>query len=1748
MSNKEGNILAENDYLISYKNEYLFTNLEKGQNLKIQIEAVNKIGTGPKSDIKSFPIYGLPDSPTNIYISSKTKTDITINFSPTNEDGGSDIIKYILYRSTNSLFINREQIKTFEISDNNINILKYKDESLSPCNLYYYTVTSVNIVGESEINQNSVINAFTQVGPSSYSADLTITKIGNNSFYVNWKEIDEANNGGCKNDITYILYMKAVEQNSEYSEIYSGNNRYYMVENLDFWKKYKFKLIVANSINSIEIEEKESSEYTGYILPPPKNLGLIERKIEKSTGTDPKIIVKIKWDIIEYDSSFINYKIYYSNSIYPNNNYELYSDINQNKFELSNTDYSDLIEGKYIYFYISTINLIGEGPKSYPLRVLVGQIPSSPQIELKYLTNSKSKSITLQIPSLSELGDIYGNIIPSRYIIKMNDKIVINSTSNINTINNLQLGSTYTFTYALSNIIYEENNLLNESLNFGGETKVVLLPIPEQVKNLRFGQYKNKIYADKVKLEWDPVIINKESLILNFIIYQSCLSCSPNTEIKIDIDTSSSSKLIEGLIPGNKYSFYITGKYQGNLESPKSNIIIFTSGLKPSKPKTPTLIDFTSSSINIKMKTSLSDIEKGGIDGHPLDIKFIIYKNGNKYEEKLINEITIDNEGYSEYSFNYLIKGEEYYIQISCVNIIGESELSDKLVVTPSYHPSAPLNLLIVSQSSSEIKLSWDEPLDNGGLPINSYEINIKEKDNSGESESKEEVQENSFSFSKENGEGKAYIFKVRAINKYSIDNNSDNDKSNFKWSQEVTGYLISDPSPVQDLTINEDYDKYQGVLTWTPLSQNVEKGYSNNIKYILNVKYDNTQQDIDINESENNNKISYNFKVPILGKKYYFKIKAENEVGSSESNQIEIIFRSKPKQMKSLVLESMSVFADPPYIQLSWADDITNENIKNELQYYIISMKKKGDNDENIKTIYEENNIDNKNIIIKKKEDSSNPITPGEIYYFYISVKSDRGFSERSEGLEVIFVEAPQSINLVEKDVDADHIKIKWKIDNILDGGNAITGFIIQKKLSINSNYDYFNLTISSTTNLESNTIAKDNENYFSFEFTSGLQKGSYYDFRIAAYNNYINILDLLNFNEPLRVLFALAPKKIETFVQVFDNLKPNQVNLRWEPPDDNGGTKILNYIITKIITIGASKVSSELPSISSDINYYEDNDVESDNVEYKIRSVNAAGESVESNTISCHPGLKPGKVLNLKTTSVTQDEIIIQFNNPENINQLNCQITKFIISYKIGDNEEKIDDPPTYVTQNENYIFTLSSEMLKKNDDSPYEEGTPITFKIYGVNSVGDGEIEELTTYNCNNPQEPNFSIYKRRETGIDFYFKPNDADLQKMENNNNCKLTQFQLLREDQIICEGTSRIVKCSIDNLENGSSFTFSLIYYNNVGGESAPKKIENCIIGVPPNAIGNLKIDKIEIYKNSQNEEKGKMDISWDRDTSNSNNLGIKYYVLFAEEGEDYPTNNLDSYIIENNYQNLTDLEKVKYKIKVYAINSIGTGGESELEQIVDNPPEMTETDVTFSDITCNSFKIKWKKATTTTSYPVQYYNIYKNGELCHTFNIEHNDNQASYEYSIENLEKLDSYQIGITAVNEVGKSNMINKTVKTCKTNIITSFIIEKKEAGNNVYIIKWDYDQDQNDQNKCYCNVIKSDISIFKNEIDIDNNVYANIKNVVILINEYELNIDNISSEISKLIFKIIIYDENGMTTENEKEWEIPSGTSSP
>ena len=107
-----------------------------------------------------------------------------------------------------------------------------------------------------------------------------------------------------------------------------------------------------------------------------------------------------------------------------------------------------------------------------------------PTEDLTIISYPKLNLINIKIPSSSITSSIYGSINPSKYYIKMNDNVISSTISTVVNIEGLTIGSTYTFKYALSNIIYDQNNLDNEELNYGNEISVFLSELPNQVTNL----------------------------------------------------------------------------------------------------------------------------------------------------------------------------------------------------------------------------------------------------------------------------------------------------------------------------------------------------------------------------------------------------------------------------------------------------------------------------------------------------------------------------------------------------------------------------------------------------------------------------------------------------------------------------------------------------------------------------------------------------------------------------------------------------------------------------------------------------------------------------------------------------------------------------------------------------------------------------------------------------------------------------------------------------------------------------------------------------------------------------------------------------------------------------------------------------------------------------------------------------------------------------------------------------------------
>ena len=68
--------------------------------------------------------------------------------------------------------------------------------------------------------------------------------------------------------------------------------------------------------------------------------------------------------------------------------------------------------------------------------------------------------------------------------------------------------------------------------------------------------------------------------------------------------------------------------------------------------------------------------------------------------------------------------GFAYLFQVQAVNEAGASTLSSPSIpIYAAVVPDPPVNIRLISRSQTQIKISWDEPADNGGMPITGYKV-----------------------------------------------------------------------------------------------------------------------------------------------------------------------------------------------------------------------------------------------------------------------------------------------------------------------------------------------------------------------------------------------------------------------------------------------------------------------------------------------------------------------------------------------------------------------------------------------------------------------------------------------------------------------------------------------------------------------------------------------------------------------------------------------------------------------------------------------------------------------------------------------------------------------------------------------------------------------------------------------------------------------------------------------------------------
>jgi len=237
-----------------------------------------------------------------------------------------------------------------------------------------------------------------------------------------------------------------------------------------------------------------------------------------------------------------------------------------------------------------------------------------------------------------------------------------------------------------------------------------------------------------------------------------------------------------------------------------------------------------------------------------------------------------------------LLNGVNYGFRVSSMNVLGESQLSNRVQVVPGTHPGAPTGVEIMGEGDGFIEISWNPPESDGGYPIIEYRIYRTDVESSsiliatrsaGEYDLRDDDVTN----------GKGYDYYITAVNGF-----GESEKSPV-----IHGSPLWTPSAPRDLELSSSTDIV--VMEWLPP---IDDGGAPIEGYI--VYKGRTQGDLDVWRYLKPGTTSINDRSVEHGQ-YIYRIHAYNSRGIGEGMEGEI---EVPPRIPTAVMLGVVVFLVP--------------------------------------------------------------------------------------------------------------------------------------------------------------------------------------------------------------------------------------------------------------------------------------------------------------------------------------------------------------------------------------------------------------------------------------------------------------------------------------------------------------------------------------------------------------------------------------------------------------------------------------------------------------------------------------------------------------------------------------------------------------------------------------------------------------------------------------------------------------------
>ncbi|ESO03551.1 hypothetical protein HELRODRAFT_191869 [Helobdella robusta] len=280
--------------------------------------------------------------------------------------------------------------------------------------------------------------------------------------------------------------------------------------------------------------------------------------------------------------------------------------------------------------------------------------------------------------------------------------------------------------------------------------------VPDSPENLQA----TEVFADHCKLAWLPPSDNGGSEITGYVV-EKCLDGTDNWE-KVPGIVSGESHVVKGLEPGKKYRFRVKAQNKLGLGEPvETNKAILAKDPydPPGEPKDPVITKYDKNSVTLKWKEPTDD------GGNPIQ-GYIIEKCPAKGRGDWTPVNSTPTAG-TTFTVPNLTEGSEWEFRVVAVNDAGPGKPSKSTgphrVRDQVFAAGPPGTPQVDEVTPNSVALSWEKPFDDGGGKIDGYIVEMKDKDGEWK-EVSPLVKDTKFKVPHLK-EGETYQFRVKAVN-----------------------------------------------------------------------------------------------------------------------------------------------------------------------------------------------------------------------------------------------------------------------------------------------------------------------------------------------------------------------------------------------------------------------------------------------------------------------------------------------------------------------------------------------------------------------------------------------------------------------------------------------------------------------------------------------------------------------------------------------------------------------------------------------------------------------------------------------------------------------------------------------------------------------------------------------------------------------------------------------------------------------